>query len=206
VRPGERDEGDSAAHGAAGWPDWGPASGRRSSPAEAEPVADPAAADPPLGFFIVAAATLLVVAVFLPWATATPHAPDIGLLPGGSDEALDSAREYTGMRGLPGMSVLLAALAAALFGAAGGVLGRRLAAFATVPALVALAGLGLFAARADAEVVDKLYGGTLRRLPPPLGQLLRSTMETSLGFGWWLSLALALIVLGAGIVGLGRVP
>jgi len=206
VRPYERHGGDSDAHGASGWPDWGPARGGRSSPAEAEPAFDPAAPDPQLGIFIVLAAALLIVATFLPWATATPHAPDIGLLPGGPDEALSSPRTYTGVRGLPGMAALIAALAAALLAGAGAVLGRRLAAFATIPALTALAALVLFAARADAEAVDKLYGDTLRRLPPPLGQLLRSTMETSLGFGWWLSLALALIVLGAGIVGLGRVP
>lgn len=198
--------GDADGYSAAGWPDWGSAAGRGSSPAEAEPVAAPAAPDPRLGFFIVAAAALLVLAAFLPWATATPHAPDAGVLPGVPDEGLTAPREYAGVRGLPGMALLVAALAAVLLGAAGAVLGRRLAAFAAIPALTCLAALGLFAAKADTEVVDKLYGDTLRRLPPPLGQLLRSTMETSLGFGWWLGLALALIVLGAAIVGMGRVP
>jgi hypothetical protein len=210
VRPYERDGGGSGAHGPAGWPDWGQASGRGSSPSGAGPASgpafEPAAPDPQLGFFIVVAAALLVVAAFLPWATATPHAPDVGLLPGGPDAALSGARDYTGARGLPGKAVLIAALAAALLGGGGAVLGRRLAAFAAVPALTVLAALGLFAAKADAEVVDKLYGDALRRLPPPLGQLLSSTMETSLGFGWWLTLAMALIVLGAGIVGMGRVP
>jgi hypothetical protein len=206
VRPDGRDGGDYAAHGAAGWPDWGPASGLGASPADAEPAADPAAPDPQLGIFIVVTAGLLVIAAFLPWATATPNAPDIGLLPGGSDEPLGGTRDYMGVRGFPGMSVLIAALAAALLGGAGAALGRRLAAFAAIPALTMLAGLALFAAEAHDEVVDSVYGDTLRRLPPPLGQLLRSTMETSLGFGWWLSVALALIMLGAGIVGLGRVP
>jgi hypothetical protein len=199
VRPDERDA-------AAGWPDWGAASGRDVSPAEAEPAVDPAAPDPRLGIFIVVTAALVAVAVFLPWASATPHAPDVGLLPGGSGEPLGGTRDYMGVRGLPGMSVLIAALAAVLLGGAGAVLGRRLAAFAAIPALAMLAALALFAARADQEVVDTVYGDTLRRLPPPLGRLLRSTMETSLGFGWWLGVALALIVLGAAIVGLGRVP
>ena len=215
MRPDERDGGDAAdpadpadpvAHGAAGWPDWGAASGPGASPADAEPAADPAAPDPRLGIFIAVTAVLLVVAVFLPWASATLQVPDLGLLPGGPDEPLGGTRDYMGVRGLPGMSVLIAALAAALLGGAGAVLGRRLAAFAAIPALTMLAALALFAARAGGEVVDTVYGDTLRRLPPPLGQLLRSTMETSLGFGWWLSVALALIVLGAGIVGLGRVP
>ncbi|HEU5160530.1 MAG TPA: hypothetical protein VFU43_26260 [Streptosporangiaceae bacterium] len=206
MRPDERDGGGHAAHGAAGWPDWGPASGRGPSPVEAEPAAEPTAPDSRLGIFIVAAAALLVLATFLPWATATPHAPDVGLLPGGPDDALGAPRDYTGVQGRPGMSVLVAALAAALLGGAGAVLGRRLTAYAAIPALTALAALGLFVARGHWEVVDKAYGDTLRGLPPPLGQLLRSTMETSLGIGWWLSLALALILLGAGIVGLARVP
>jgi hypothetical protein len=205
VRPHERDGGDYAAHGAAGWPDWGAASGRGAAPADADPAAAPTAPDPRLGIFIVITAALIVLAVFLPWATAAPNAPDIGLLPGGPDETLGT-RDYMGVRGLPGMSVLIAALAAALLGGTGAVLGRRLASFAAIPALTMLAGLALFAAGAHDEVVDSVYGDTLRRLPPPLGQLLRSTMETSLGPGWWLSVALALIVLGAGIVGLGRVP
>ncbi|HEX6469849.1 MAG TPA: hypothetical protein VF069_12195 [Streptosporangiaceae bacterium] len=195
---------------APGWePDsaWGPAPGFAGSgwPGDGEPAPEPTAPDPPLGMFVVAASALLVLAVFLPWATATPHAPDLGL-PGGPGEALGIPRAYSGVRGLPGMSVLIAALAAALLGGAGAVLGRRLAAFAIVPALTVLAALGLFAWQADTEVVDKLYGDALRQLPGPLGQLLRSTMETSLGFGWWLSLALALILLGAAIVGVGRVP
>jgi hypothetical protein len=206
VRPDERDGDPYAAHGGAGWADWGPASGRGPSPADDEPAADPAAPDPRLGIFIVATAALLVVAVFLPWASATPRVPDVGLLPGGPDEPLDGPREYMGVLGFPGMSVLLAALAAALLGGAGAVLGRRLAAFAAIPALTTLAALAMFAIRGRDEVVDTVYGDTLRRLPPPLGQLLGATMETSLGFGWWLSVALALILLGAGIVGLSRVP
>jgi hypothetical protein len=194
-------------------PGWGPASAWGPAPAApagwpggGEPAPEPTAPDPPLGMFIIATSALLILAAFLPWATATPHAPDLGLLPGGPDENLGIPRAYTGVRGLPGMSVLIAALAAALLGGAGAVLGRRLAAFAMVPALTVLAALGLFAWQADTEVVDKLYGDALRQLPAPLGQLLRSTMETSLGFGWWLSLALALILLGAAIVGVGRVP
>ncbi|HZB32935.1 MAG TPA: hypothetical protein VE465_22445 [Streptosporangiaceae bacterium] len=205
MRPHERDGGDYAAHGAPGWPGWGPASGQGASPADTEPPADPAAPDPRLGVFIIVTAALLVIAAFLPWAEATPNVPDLGLLPGGSDEPLGT-RDYMGVHGFPGMSVLIAALAAGLLGGAGAVLGRRLAAFAAIPALVMLAGLTMFAAWGHHEVVDSVYGDTLRRLPPPLGQLLRSTMETSLGFGWWLSLALALIMLGAGIVSLGRVP
>src|SRR5919198_4954549 len=101
--------------GAAGWPDWGPATGRGFPAADAESVLEqPVAPDPQLGLFIVVGAALLIVAAFLPWATATPHTPDIGLLPGGPDEALSSSRDYIGARGLPGMAVLIAALAAAL--------------------------------------------------------------------------------------------
>jgi hypothetical protein len=205
VRSDERD-GEPTAHGPAGWPDWGPASGRGASPADAQPAVDPDAPDPRLGIFIVVTAALLVIAVFLPWASATAHTSDAGLLPGGADELLGGPRDYLGIRGLPGISVLIAALAAALLGGAGAVLGRRLAAFAAIPALTMLAGLGLFAARAGGEVADKLYSDTLRRLPLPPGQLLRATIETSLGFGWWLSVGLAGIMLGAGIVGLSRVP
>jgi hypothetical protein len=127
-------------------------------------------------------------------------------LPGGADDLLGGTRDYLGIRGLPGKSVLIAALAAALLGGAGAVLGRRLAAFAAIPALIMLAALALFAARTGEELLDKLYLDKLRRLPVPPGQLLRGTIETSLDFGWWLSVALALILLGAGIAGLGRVP
>lgn len=206
MRPDERDGDDFAAHGAAGWPDWGPAYGHGASPADAQPPGDPAAPDPRLGIFIVVTAVLLIIAVFLPWASATARITAGGVLPGGAEDALGGTRDYMGIRGLPGMSVVIAALAAGLLGGAGAVLGRRLTAFAAIPALTMLAALGLFAVGRGEEVLDKLYGDTLRRLPVPPGQLLRGTIETSLGFGWWVSVALALILLGAGIVGLGRVP
>lgn len=181
---------------------WGPAPSWRGAP-EPEPD-EPAPPEPSLGAFIVVAAALLIIAACLPWATSTLHLPDIGLLPGQSDDVVGRPRDYTGLRGLPGMATVLAALAAALLGGAGAVLGRRLVAYAAIPALIVLAALGLFAVSADQEVEDKLYGNSLRELPGPVGRLLRSTMETSLGFGWWLALALALVLLGGAIVGLSR--
>jgi hypothetical protein len=183
---------------------WGPAPGWRGHEPEIE--TEPAPPEPSLGVFIVIVSSLLIIAVCLPWATSTVHMPDIGLLPGPPDDVLGRSRQYTGLRGLPGMATILAALAAALLGGAGAVLGRRLVAYAAIPALTVLAALGLFAATADGEVEDKLYGDTLHQLPAPLGQLLRSTMETSLSFGWWLAVALALVVLGGAIVGLSRRP
>jgi hypothetical protein len=155
------------------------------------------------------ASALLILAAFLPWATATLDLPGLGLPPDGGDgggDGIGVPRAYLGVRGLPGLASLVAALAAALLGGGGAVLGRRLAAYAAIPALTVLAALGLFAAGADAEVADELYGDALRRLPGPLGQLLRATVQVSLGFGWWLSLALALVVFGAAIIGLTRRP
>jgi hypothetical protein len=181
---------------------WGKVPGWRQPPPEAEQVQVPAPPDPGLGIFIVAASVLLIITTFLPWATATLNLPDIGLLPG--TDLGNEPKAYAGVRGLPGLATLLAALAAALLGGGGAVLGRRLAAWAAIPALTVLAALGLFLANANAEVEETLFGDTLRRLPGPLGQLMRSTLEISLDFGWWLSLALALVVLGAAIVGLTR--
>jgi hypothetical protein len=183
---------------------WGTAPGWRQPPPEAEQTQVPAPPDPGLGIFIVAASVLLIIATFLPWATATLNLPDIGLLPG--TDLGNEPRAYAGVRGLPGQAVLLAALASGLLGGGGAVLGRRLAAWAAIPALTVLAALGTFRAYAGAEVADTLFGDTLRRLPSPLGQMMHSTLEISLDFGWWLSLALALVVLGAAIVGLTRRP
>jgi hypothetical protein len=183
---------------------WGTAPGWRQPPPEVEQAQRPAPPDPGLGIFILAASALLIIATFLPWATATLSLPDIGLLPG--TDLANEPRAYAGVRGLPGLAALLAAIAAGLLGGGGAVLGRRLAAWAAIPALTVLAALGMFAAEAGAEVEESLFGDTLRRLPPPLGQMLRSTLEISLDFGWWLSMALALVVLGAAIVGLTRRP
>jgi hypothetical protein len=162
-----------------------------------------------VGIFIAAAAGLLIVATFLPWARGTLDLPGIGLPPGGGGgggEFIAQSRGYLGVRGLPGLATLLAALAAALLGGGGAVLGRRLAAYAAIPALTVLAALALFAYGGRAEVEEALYGDALRQVPGPLARLLRTTMEITLDFGWWLSLALALVVLGAAIVGLTRRP
>jgi hypothetical protein len=161
-----------------------------------------------VGYLIAAASGLLIIATFLPWARAALDLPGLGLPPGGGGggETIAQSRSYLGVRGLPGLAALLAAVAAGLLGGGGAVLGRRLAAYAAIPALTVLAALALFAYGGRGEVEDALYGDTLRRLPGPLGQLLRATMEITLDFGWWLSLALALVVLGAAVVGLTRRP
>jgi hypothetical protein len=194
--------------GEGGWTAWGAAPGWRQPPPGAEPASRPAPPDPVVGIFIVVASVLLIIAICLPWARAALDLSGLGLPPGGGGgaETIAESRAYLGVRGLPGLAALLAALAAALLGGGGAVLGRRLAAYAAIPALTVLAALALFAYGGRAEVEDALYGDALRRLPGPLGQLLRATMEITLDFGWWLSLALALVVFGAAVVGLTRRP
>ena len=188
-----------------GWSDGESRTGWSSSPGVADLDLQPTPPDPQLGICVVTASALLIVTTFLPWATVTPHFPDLGLLPGGPGDVFSGTRAYAGIRGLTGISVVIAALAAALLGGAGAVLGRRLAAFAIVPALTMLAALGLFAAEKGPEVVDAVYGDTLRRLPG-LGRPMSGTMEISLGFGWWVSLGMAITLLGAATVSIGRIP
>jgi hypothetical protein len=186
---------------AGGWPGWPSASGAQPEGVARAP--RPAPPDPVLGIVIAAAAALLMLTTLLPWATATLNIPDIGLPPGSAGDELSGSRDYIGVRGLPGLAALLAGLAAALLGAAGAVLGRRLAAFAAVPAVVVFAALGEFLWYLPAESED-LYRDILDQLPGPLGELLRGSVDASLGFGWWLSLALTLVVLGGAIMSTTR--
>ncbi|GAA2098647.1 hypothetical protein [Actinomadura alba] len=142
----------------------------------------------PLTFAAIAAAALLLISTFLPWAKATVSGNFLG-------RSINQSDSGAGFEDWSGKLVALAALAAVgvLVGA---IVSKnaKLATMAAAPAGLALLLIMIFLLRLQ-STKDKILGST-----GSLGSGISA--DVSLGFGWYLALLLSIAVIGLSVIGL----
>jgi hypothetical protein len=149
-----------------------------------------------LGWPIVAAAVLLLVAPVLPWVTVTVR-PSSGM-------NADSFPSYTvsGLGGaylVWGVLALMCALAAGALGLTGAIIRNGwVTGAAALPGIAALVAVVLTAAQLAVMKPSYAPPGLPRALPPAVLAYLRARGEAFPAYGWYIALLAALLLLGLG--------